>query len=98
MPRVAISAEELRTILANTQMLHSDKDSPYYGITLGISAGLIAGGIHALVEDNTTLIVPIGNEYLYSATPLLWLWAALFVVSQQYLSEDTAVGSSLSNV
>ena len=67
------------------QILHSDKSNPYYGITLGIAAGLIGGGIHALVDDNMNVIIPMGNEYLYFAVPLLWLWAAFLVVSYQRL-------------
>ena len=67
------------------RILHSDKGNPYYGITLGIAAGLIGGGIHALVDDNMNVLIPLGNEYLYFAVPLLWLWAALLVVSYRRL-------------
>lgn len=72
------------------QILHSDKGNPYYGITLGIAAGVIAGGIHALIDDNMNVIIPIGNEYTYFAVPLLWLWAALLVVSHQELSANAS--------
>jgi O-antigen ligase len=71
------------------QIMHADKGSPYYGFALGSAAGLIAGGIHALIDDNMSLIVPMGNEYIYFAVPLLWLWAALFVVSAQHLLRNS---------
>jgi len=70
------------------QILHADKDNPIYGITVGIVAGIIAGGIHALIDDNMNVLIPIGNEYLYFAVPLLWLLAALLVVSYQHLLGD----------
>ncbi len=71
------------------QILYADKDSPIYGITAGITAGLIAGGIHALIDDNMSVLIQIGNDYLYYAVPLLWLWAALLVVSRQRLLRNT---------
>ena len=71
------------------QILHSDKGNSYYGIASGITAGLIAGGIHALIDDNMSVLIQIGNDYLYYAVPLLWLWAALLVVSCQRLMQDT---------
>jgi len=71
------------------QILYADKDSPIYGITAGITAGLIAGGIHALIDDNMSVLIQIGNDYLYYAVPLLWLWAALLVVSCQRLLRNT---------
>ncbi len=71
------------------QILYADKDSPIYGITIGITAGLIAGGIHALIDDNMSVLIQIGNDYLYYAVPLLWLWAALLVVSCQRLLRNT---------
>jgi len=71
------------------QILYADKDSPTYGITTGITAGLIAGGIHALLDDNMNALIQIGNDYLYYAIPLLWLWAALLVVSCQRLLRNT---------
>ena len=53
------------------QILYADKDSPIYGITAGIAAGIIAGGIHALIDDNMSVRIQIGNDYLYYAVPLL---------------------------
>lgn len=71
------------------QILHSDKGNPYYGIASGIAAGIIAGGVHGLVDVNTNVLIDIGSTYLYFAVPLLWLWAALLVVSCQRLIQDT---------
>lgn len=71
------------------QILYADKDSPIYGITAGITAGIIAGGIHALIDDNMNALIQVGNDYLYYAIPLLWLWAALLVVSCQRLLRNT---------
>lgn len=71
----------------------SDKGSPSYGVGVGIAAGIIAGGVHALVDVNTNVIIPIGDEYLYFAAPLLWLWAALLVVSCQRLLGGSTSGN-----
>jgi O-antigen ligase len=67
------------------QVLRANRDSNYYGITVGIVAGLIAGGIYALIDDNLNVLFPFKNEYLYFTVPLLWLWAALLVVSHKRL-------------
>jgi O-antigen ligase len=67
------------------QIVHSNKNSLSYGIALGIIAGIVSGGIHALVDVNTNVMIPIGKEHLYFAVPLLWLWAALLVVCHRRL-------------
>ena len=77
------------------QILYADKDSPTYGITVGITAGLSAGGIHALLDDNMNVLIQIGNDYLYYAVPLLWLWSALLVVSCQRLLQNTEKGKRI---
>ena len=71
------------------QIARAGRDNHIFGITIGIIAGLIAGGIHGIVDDNANVLVNIGNEYLYFAVPLLWLWAALLVVSSQRLLGNT---------
>jgi O-antigen ligase len=70
------------------QILHNSKDSPFYGLALGIIAGIIAGGIHALVDVNTNVMIPVDEGYLYFAVPFLWLWASLLVVSHHHLMTD----------
>ena len=72
------------------QILHCSKDSPYYGVAVGVGAGIISGGIHAIVDVNTNVLIPIGEGYLFYAVPLLWIWAALLVVSHWNLTSDTA--------
>ncbi len=67
------------------QILHSDKNSLSYGIAVGVTAGIVSGGVHAVVDINTNVLIPIGKEYLYFAVPLLWLWAALLVVCHRRL-------------
>lgn len=79
------------------QILHVNKDGLSYGITVGIVAGIIAGGIHALIDDNMNVLIPIGNEYLYFAVPLFWLWVALLVVSWQHLLGDVENDKSQAN-
>ncbi len=69
-------------------VLHSYKDNPYYGIVLGITAGIIGGGIYALVDVNTNVMIPVNEGYIFFAVPLLWLWAALLVISYQHLTTN----------
>ena len=78
------------------RILHSDKSNSYYGITLGITTGLISGGVHALVDDNMSVLILISGEYLYFFIPLLWLWAALLIVSYRHLY-DSSIQSSVPN-
>jgi len=77
------------------QIMYADKGSPYHGIVVGITAGIIAGGIHALVDNNIDILIPIENEYLYFTIPLLWLWSALLVVSCRRLLENTTMDKNI---
>ncbi|GAI10495.1 unnamed protein product, partial [marine sediment metagenome] len=86
---IALVLAVIISVKLSRQILYADKDSPIYGITAGITAGLIAGGIHALIDDNMNALIQVGNDYLYYAIPLLWLWAALLVVSCQRLLRNT---------
>ncbi|MFC1948665.1 O-antigen ligase family protein [Chloroflexota bacterium] len=74
-------------------ILHSDKNSPGYGIALGIAAGIISGGVHALVDVNTNVYIPMEENCLYFAVPFIWLWAALLVVVYQRLKVSEGITS-----
>jgi O-antigen ligase len=74
------------------QILSSYRLSPYYGIAVGAIAGIIAGGAHAFVDMNFSVFTPSEGNYLYFCVPLLWLWAALLVVSCHHLRDDTTGG------
>ncbi|GEM_PF-1673042 len=83
----------------------ADNTLPGYGIALGIAAGVIAGGLHALVEVNTNLPVSIGDRNIYFAIPFLWIWVAFLVVSCRRLeppisqtTNGVALVGKLSNV
>jgi O-antigen ligase len=58
----------------------SDRNNPFFGAALGVSAGVIAFGLHALVEVNTNLPVTIGNRDIYFVIPFIWMWLAFLVV------------------
>lgn len=82
---IALVATVILGVKLLRRILHADKDNHAYGIAAGIIAGLVAGGIHALLDDNMFVLIPIGSDYLYFAVPLLWIWAALLVMSCQHL-------------
>ena len=68
------------------RMLTSSRQDPRYGIAIGMIGASIAGAVMAIYEVTTTVTVIEAAGYLYMSVPLLWVWAALFVVSQQRLA------------
>ncbi len=66
----------------------ADKNNPDYGIALGVAAGIIAFGLHALVEVNTNLPISFGDKTIYFAIPFIWVWAAFLVVSHKRLVRE----------
>ena len=77
------------------RILQSDKTSKYYGITLGISGGIVAGGIHAIVDNNLNILIQTENEPIYFAVPLLWLFIACLYVSYQLLEGQDKTKSTI---
>ena len=66
----------------------ADRNNQDYGIALGVAAGIIAFGLHALVEVNTNLPISVGDKNIYFAIPFIWLWAAFLVVSYKRLVRE----------
>jgi len=77
------------------RILHSDRDNRYYGIALGITAGIVAGGIHAIVDNNLNILIQTENEQIYFAIPLLWLFIACLYVSYQLLEGQDKTKSTI---
>jgi hypothetical protein len=72
-----------------SQILRSDKSNPLYGIACGVAAGIIAFGIHGLIDVNTNVLIPAGSGNIYFAVPFIWLLAAFLVVSHQAVPTRT---------
>ena len=63
----------------------ADRSSGVFGVALGVAMGLMAFGLHALVEVNTNLMVTLGARTIYFAIPLIWIWLAFLVVAHRRL-------------
>jgi O-antigen ligase len=63
----------------------SSRGSPLYGAGIGAIGGLVAFGVHGLVDVNTAAVIHTGQETLYFAVPLMWLWGAFLVVLDRNL-------------
>jgi O-antigen ligase len=64
------------------RILVSVKQSPWCGVGIGIIAGVIAGAAGSIFEVIITGAFKT-TQYYYMGIPLLWIWAALLVVSYQ---------------
>jgi hypothetical protein len=86
---IALIAAAIITFRLIWQIWRSDRNSPGFGMALGIGAGIVAGGAHALVEVNTNVLIPIRDTTIYFAIPFLWMWAAFCVAAHHRLARDT---------
>ena len=75
-------------------ILSSSKQNIWYGIGIGLIGSIIAGAIFACYDVTTTGIVLTADSYINLSVPLLWIWAALFVVCHDHLSAQISDKSS----
>lgn len=68
------------------RILFSSRHGAWYGVTVGIIGGIVAGATQAIVEVTTTgTITESATTYHYIAIPLLWILGALFIVAYNHL-------------
>ncbi|MCL0094974.1 O-antigen ligase family protein [Dehalococcoidia bacterium] len=71
------------------RILFSSRQSHWYGIGIGIIGSIVAGTAFAFVETTIAgTIVGSATSYHYIGVPLLWIWAALFIVAYNHLLAD----------
>ena len=72
-------------------ILTSSRQSHWYGVGVGIIGGLIASVAFGAVETIIAgVIVKSPTSYHYIGIPLLWIWAALFIVAYNHLNPTWA--------
>jgi hypothetical protein len=64
---------------------HYSPDSPFFAATTGIIAGVISGGVHALFDVNTIVLIAAPNTHIFFTVPLLWIWVAFLAVAYRGL-------------
>jgi O-antigen ligase len=57
------------------------------GAGIGLMGAIIAGAIFACLDVTTTATVVTVTSYIYLSVPLIWIWAALFVVTFDHLGK-----------
>ena len=72
------------------RIVKSPRQSHWYGIGVGIIGGMLAGAA-ASVFDVITYGAFRAPEYHYLSIPLLWIMAALFVISYRRLREPATI-------
>jgi O-antigen ligase len=65
--------------------LRAPRQSPWYGVAVGLTGGMIAGAAMAMYDVTTTVTVYSATSYLYMSVPFIWVWAALLVVANRKL-------------
>ena len=61
--------------------LSSDNGNAWHGVAVGIMGSIIAGGVFSLLDVTTYGVIETANGVIYLSIPLLWIFAALFVVA-----------------
>ncbi len=70
-------------------LYRAERDSPWFGVAVGLLGGVAAGAVQALFEV-TTGTFRSGEVGQYLGLPLLWGWGALLVVSLDHLAPGRA--------
>ena len=66
-------------------VLSASRHDSWYGVGVGLIGGIIAGAVFAFFDVTTTATVVTATGYIYLSIPLLWVLAALLVVSKRRL-------------
>jgi len=67
-------------------ILSSSQHDSWYGVGVGLIGSIIAGAVFACYDVTITGTVVTATSYIYLSIPLLWVLAALLVVSNKRLS------------
>lgn len=70
------------------RMRSSSRHHLWYGAGVGMAAAIIAGAVMAVYDVTTYVNVTGTAGYVYLSVPLLWVWAALFVVAHRRLTAE----------
>lgn len=66
-------------------IIKSSRQNPWYGVSVGLIGSIIAGAVFALYDVTLTGTIITTTSYIYLSIPLLWVLAALLVVSSKHL-------------
>jgi O-antigen ligase len=69
----------------STDILSASRHDSWYGVGVGLIGSIIAGAVFAFFDVTTTATVVTATGYIYLSIPLLWVLAALLVVSKRRL-------------
>jgi putative inorganic carbon (hco3(-)) transporter len=71
-----------------TRILSQSPQRSWYGIGVGLIAAIFAGAIMAMYDVTATVTIMGISSYIYMSVPLLWVWAALLIVSEKKLAQS----------
>jgi O-antigen ligase len=67
-------------------ILSSSRQDSWHGAGVGLIGSIIAGAVFASYDVTITGTIMTATSYIYLSIPLLWVLAALLVVSNKHLS------------
>jgi len=70
----------------SVNILRASKQTPWYGVAVGFIGAIVAGAVFGCFDVTTTVTIVTATGYIYLSVPLLWVWAALFVVAHKHLN------------
>ena len=66
--------------------LRASRESPWYGVAVGLTGGVIAGAAMAMYDVTTTVTIwSSATSYIYMSVPFIWVWAALVIIANRKL-------------
>lgn len=83
---LALSWAVVVSLRLSISIISSSRQNSWYGVGVGLIGSIIAGGVFACYDVTITGTILTATSYIYLSIPLLWVLAALLVVSNKHLS------------
>ena len=73
-------------IILVLKILRYRRDSLYFGLGIGLLAGIVVMGGDAFIDNTFVVLTPVGKGFICFTAPFIWVALALFTIAAKNLS------------
>jgi O-antigen ligase len=78
-------------IILGLKILRSRRGSLYFGLGIGLLAGIVVMAGDAFIDNTFVVLTPVGKGFICFTAPFIWVVLALFTIVANNLSGNKAV-------